>query len=89
MANQWQIGFDWIRCRCLVSQNTFICNVFSWSRLGEPSLRSSPPRTYALRAVRQPPKATLLLVHTPAYPAMLGHTHALFKGISGAFCARV
>jgi hypothetical protein len=28
-------------------------------------------------------------VHAPAYPAMLGHTHALFRGISGAFCARL
>lgn len=35
MANQWQIGFDWIRCRCRISQNTLICNVFSWSRLGD------------------------------------------------------
>ena len=26
---------------------------FTWSRLGEPSLRSSPPRTYALRVDRQ------------------------------------
>ena len=52
-------------------------------------LRGFEPRTYALRAVRQPLKATLLLVHTPAYPAMLGHTHALFRGISGACCARL
>ena len=35
MANQWQIGFDWIGCRCLISYNTFTCNVFSWSRLGD------------------------------------------------------
>jgi len=48
-VNLWQIGFGRIRCRCLISHNTFSCNMFSWSRLGEPSLRSSPPRTYALR----------------------------------------
>lgn len=52
------------------------------SRLGEPSLRSSPPRTYASRAVREPPQVTPLLVPTPAHPGMFGHACALFRGIS-------
>ena len=47
--------------------------------------RGFEPRTYALRAVRRPPKATLLLVHTLAYPGMFGHACALLRGISGAF----
>jgi hypothetical protein len=47
--------------------------------------RGFEPRTYALRAVRGPPKVTLLLVHTPAYPGILGHACAMFRGISGAF----
>ena len=55
-------------------------------RLGPP--RGFEPRAYALRAVRGPPKATLLLVHTPAYPGMFGHTCSLFRGISGAFETR-
>ena len=46
--------------------------------------RGFEPRTYALRAVRQPLVATLLLVHTPAYPGILGDTGALFRGVSGA-----
>ena len=33
--NLWQISFDWIRCRCLISKKTFICNVFSWNRLAD------------------------------------------------------
>jgi putative transposase len=47
--------------------------------------RGFEPRTYALRAVRRPPKVTLVLVHTPAYPAMVGHTSSMFRVISGAF----
>ena len=35
MANLWQIGFEWIRRLCRISQNTFTCNMFSWSRLGD------------------------------------------------------
>ena len=34
-VNLWQIGFGRIRCRCLIFQNTFTCNMFSWSRLGD------------------------------------------------------
>jgi hypothetical protein len=45
--------------------------------------RGFEPRTYALRAVRGPPKATLLLLHTRAYPGMLGHTCPMFRGITG------
>ena len=33
--NLWQIGFEWIRRLCRISQNTFTCNMFSWSRLGD------------------------------------------------------
>ena len=47
--------------------------------------RGLEPRTYALRAVRKPPRNSLLLVHTPAYPAIVGHTPAMFRVISGAF----
>jgi hypothetical protein len=35
VANLWQIGFGRIRCPCLISQNTFTCNMFAWSRLGD------------------------------------------------------
>ena len=34
-VNLWQIGFEWIRCLCRISENTSICNMFSWSRLGD------------------------------------------------------
>ena len=47
--------------------------------------RGFEPRAYAFRAVRNPPRNTLLLVHTPAYPAIVGHARAMFRGISGAF----
>ena len=47
--------------------------------------RGFEPRTYALRAVRQPPKATLLLVHTPAYPALHCCAASMFRGIPGSF----
>ena len=34
-VNLWQIGFGRIRCCCPISPNTFTCNMFSWSRLGD------------------------------------------------------
>ena len=34
-VNLWQIGFDWSHCLCRISENTFTCTVFSWSRLGD------------------------------------------------------
>ena len=34
-VNLWQIGFGRIRCYCLISQITFTCSMFSWSRLGD------------------------------------------------------
>jgi hypothetical protein len=51
--------------------------------LGSP--RGFEPRTYVLRVVRPPPRATLLLVHLPACPGMCGHPRGLLRGISGAF----
>ena len=61
VANLWQIGFEWIRRRYRISQNTFTCNVFSWSRLGD----LNPGPTH-YEPFASPPRNTLLLVHTPA-----------------------
>ena len=52
---------------CNLPDNVYLQHVFL-----EPP-RGFEPRTYAVLAVRTPPKDRLLLVHSPAYPGIFGH----------------
>ena len=72
-------------CNCRHTGESLLIAIDSyWGRLGD----LNPGPTH-YEPVRRSPKDTPLLVHTPAYPAMFGHTPAMFRGISGAFCARL